>query len=84
MSAYSARQIARKNWYRSGLEDTVANYLKEHKVKFLYEKVKIEWEDLEYRTYTPDFVLNNGKLVWNNLIPTNRYVGKFLEGKVFT
>ncbi len=31
-----------------------------------------------------DFVLNNGKLVWNNLTPTNQYVGKFLEGKVFT
>ena len=46
MSAYSARQIARKNGYRSGLEDIVATYLKEHKVKFLYEKIKIEWEDL--------------------------------------
>ena len=63
MSAYSARQIARKNGYRSGLEDTVANYLKEHKVIFLYEKVKIEWEDLAYRTYTPDFVLNNGIII---------------------
>ena len=63
MSAYSARQIARKNGYRSGLEDTVANYLKEHKVKFLYEKVKIEWEDLAYRTYTHDFVLNNGIII---------------------
>ena len=63
MSAYSARQIARKNGYRSGLEDTVANYLKELKVKFLYEKVKIEWEDLAYRTYTPDFVLNNGIII---------------------
>ena len=63
MSAYSARQIARKNGYRSGLEDTVANYLKEHKVKFLYEKVKIEWEDLAYRTYTPEFVLNNGIII---------------------
>ena len=63
MTAYSARQIARKNGYRSGLEDTVANYLKEHKVKFLYEKVKIEWEDLAYRTYTPDFVLNNGIII---------------------
>ena len=63
MSAYSARQIARKNGYRSGLEDTVANYLKEHKVKFLNEKVKIEWEDLAYRTYTPDFVLNNGIII---------------------
>jgi len=63
MSAYSATQMARKNGYRSGLEDTVANYLKEHKVEFLYEKVKIEWEDLAYRTYTPDFVLHNGIIV---------------------
>ena len=63
MSAYSATQIARKNGYRSGLEDIVATYLKEHKVKFLYEKIKIEWEDLSYRTYTPDFVLNNGIII---------------------
>ena len=63
MSAYSARQIARKNGYRSGLEDTVASYLKTHKIKFLYEKIKIEWEDLAYRTYTPDFVLNNGIII---------------------
>ena len=63
MSAYSAKQIARKNGYRSGLEDIVATYLKEHKVKFLYEKIKIEWEDLSYRTYTPDFVLNNGIII---------------------
>ena len=63
MSAYSARQVARKNGYRSGLEDTVATYLREHKVKFLYEKVKIEWEDLAYRTYTPDFVLDNGIII---------------------
>ncbi len=52
MSAYSATQIARKNGYRSGLEDAVAEYLKYHKIKFLYEKIKIEWEDLAYRTYT--------------------------------
>ena len=63
MSAYSARQIARKNGYRSGLEDIVATYLKEHKIKFLYEKIKIEWEDLSYRTYTPDFVLDNGIII---------------------
>tara|TARA_R100001163_G_scaffold60677_1_gene50123 strand:- start:1351 stop:1803 length:453 start_codon:yes stop_codon:yes gene_type:complete len=63
MSAYSARQIARKNGYRSGLEDAVAEFLKEHKIKFLYEKVKIEWEDLAYRTYTPDFVLDNGIII---------------------
>jgi hypothetical protein len=63
MSAYSATRIARKNGYRSGLEDVVAAYLKQHKVKFLYEKIKIEWEDLSYRTYTPDFVLNNGIII---------------------
>tara|TARA_R100000234_G_C4957083_1_gene160072 strand:+ start:69 stop:533 length:465 start_codon:yes stop_codon:yes gene_type:complete len=63
MASYSATQIARKNGYRSGLEDTVATYLKEHKVKFLYEKIKIEWEDLAYRTYTPDFLLNNGIII---------------------
>ena len=63
MSAYSARQIARKNGYRSGLEDKVAEYLAEHSINFLYEKVKIEWEDLAYRTYTPDFVLHNGVII---------------------
>tara|TARA_A100001011_G_C14312519_1_gene846320 strand:- start:435 stop:899 length:465 start_codon:yes stop_codon:yes gene_type:complete len=63
MASYSATQMARKNGYRSGLEDTVATYLKEHKVKFLYEKIKIEWEDLAYRTYTPDFLLNNGIII---------------------
>jgi|TARA_R100001129_G_scaffold19241_1_gene12217 hypothetical protein len=63
MSAYSARQVARKNGYRSGLEDKVAEYLTFHKMKFLYEKVKIEWEDLAYRTYTPDFILDNGIII---------------------
>tara|TARA_R110001592_G_scaffold308870_2_gene582907 strand:+ start:1044 stop:1502 length:459 start_codon:yes stop_codon:yes gene_type:complete len=63
MSAYSVRQIARKNGYRSGLEDKVAEYLTFHKMKFLYEKVKIEWEDLAYRTYTPDFILDNGIII---------------------
>ena len=63
MSAYSARQVARKNGYRSGLEDTVATYLTNLKVYFTYEKLKIEWEDLAYRTYTPDFILNNGIII---------------------
>ena len=63
MSAYSAMQIARKNGYRSGLEDVVAQYLKKNKIHFLYEKIKIEWEDLAYRTYTPDFVLDNGIII---------------------
>tara|TARA_R100001015_G_C4617500_1_gene173778 strand:- start:14 stop:472 length:459 start_codon:yes stop_codon:yes gene_type:complete len=54
---------ARKYGYRSGLELKVADYLKTQKVKYKYECLKIEWEDLTYRTYTPDFVLNNGIII---------------------
>lgn len=56
-------RAARKHGYRSGLELKVAQELDEQGVAYLYEKVKIEWEDLAYRTYTPDFVLNNGIII---------------------
>jgi hypothetical protein len=56
-------RAAMKHGYRSGLEIKVKDYLKEHKVKFKYEAIKIEWEDLMYRTYTPDFVLPNGLII---------------------
>ena len=46
--------------YRSGLEKQVAAYLKDNQTKVRYELLKIEWEDLRYRTYTPDFLLDNG------------------------
>src|SRR5210317_1251039 len=49
--------------FRSGLEERTAKYLKKLKVKFTYEKLKIRWQDLRYRTYTPDFVLSNGIIV---------------------
>ena len=49
--------------YRSGLEVRLAKYLTELKQSYLYEKIKIEWEDLTYRTYTPDFVLSNGIII---------------------
>lgn len=49
--------------YRSGLEEDTAKYLKKKKVKFTYEKEKIRWLDMRYRTYTPDFVLANGIIV---------------------
>jgi hypothetical protein len=54
---------ALKHGYRSGLEIKIKEYLKEHKVPIKYEKVKIEWEDLMYRTYTPDFILPNGIII---------------------
>jgi hypothetical protein len=49
--------------FRSGLEERTAKYLKKLKVKFTYEKIKIRWQDLRYRTYTPDFVLANGIII---------------------
>ena len=54
---------ARKYGYRSGLELKTAKYLDNLRIKYKYEKVKIEWEDLTYRTYTPDFVLYNGIII---------------------
>jgi hypothetical protein len=60
---YVAFRAARKYGYRSGLEHKLSVYLDELKVKYDYEKVKIEWEDLAYRTYTPDFVLCNGIII---------------------
>jgi hypothetical protein len=51
------------NRYRSGLERVVADYLKQNKNDFRYEDLKIEWKDLRYRTYTPDFILDNGIIV---------------------
>jgi|TARA_X000001036_G_scaffold345893_1_gene325741 hypothetical protein len=55
--------MAIKHGYRSGLEHNISIYLDEHKVKYEYENIKIEWEDLAYRTYTPDFVLYNGIII---------------------
>jgi hypothetical protein len=49
--------------YRSGLEKEAAAFLSERQEKVVYEQLKVEWEDLRYRTYTPDFELDNGILV---------------------
>ena len=45
--------------FRSGLEKRTADFLNKRKVKFQYEEVKLKWQDLRMRTYTPDFVLSN-------------------------
>ncbi len=63
MPNHAAFRAARKYGYRSGLEHKLSVYLDELAVSYLYEKVKIEWEDLAYRTYTPDFVLDNGIII---------------------
>jgi hypothetical protein len=63
VSPHKVRRDAIKHGYRSGLEHKLSTYLKENKCKFSYESIKIEWEDLCYRTYTPDFILYNGIII---------------------
>jgi len=57
------RSNAIKHGYRSGLEQSVLNSLKDRSCDAKYECFKIEWEDLSYRTYTPDFLLPNGIII---------------------
>jgi hypothetical protein len=52
-----------KRAYRSGLEQEAAAFLESRQKVVAYEKLKIEWEDLKYRTYTPDFELDNGIII---------------------
>ena len=51
---------ARKKGFRSGLEEIIARQIEiaEHKIR--YEQIKIQWVDFAIRSYTPDFVLDNG------------------------
>ena len=63
MTRHSILRVAIKNGYRSGLEHKIAQYLLKCKSSFDYESIKIEWEDLCYRTYTPDFILANGIII---------------------
>ena len=52
-----------KEGYRSGIELDVAQHLEKLGVLYTYEKTKIKWVDLKHRTYTPDFVLENGIII---------------------
>ena len=63
MSPHKVRRDAIKHGYRSGLEFKISMALDTIKYKYEYESIKIEWEDLTYRTYTPDFILNNGIII---------------------
>ena len=63
MSPHKIRREAIKYGYRSGLEHKLSEYLDSLKHEYTYESIKIEWEDLTYRTYTPDFILSNGIIV---------------------
>jgi hypothetical protein len=63
MSPHKIRREAIKYGYRSGLEHKLSQYLESLNHKYQYESIKIEWEDLAYRTYTPDFILENGIII---------------------
>ena len=62
---YTAKhyKVARRLGFRSGLEVEISDFLKKLSVPFIYEGIKIEWEDLAYRFYTPDFVLPKGIII---------------------
>ena len=63
--AFNRKQFdaATKHGYRSGLEVTIQDDLKAAEIDAEYESIKIEWEDLCYRKYTPDFLLPNGIII---------------------
>ena len=63
ISQSKLRRNALRHGYRSGLEHVVLKSLQSRKCKAEYECLKIEWEDLSYRKYTPDFLLPNGIIV---------------------
>ena len=63
MPPHKVRREAIKYGYRSGLEHKLSEYLDSLKHEYTYESIKIEWEDLTYRTYTPDFILSNGIII---------------------
>ena len=59
----STRKRAIQAGYRSGLEEATGINLTERDVSFEYEKMKITWLDSKERSYTPDFVLENGIII---------------------
>tara|TARA_Y100001951_G_scaffold58327_1_gene46342 strand:+ start:156 stop:608 length:453 start_codon:yes stop_codon:yes gene_type:complete len=63
VSPHKIRRDAIKHGYRSGLELKISMALDTIRYKYDYESIKIEWEDLAYRTYTPDFILKNGIII---------------------
>jgi len=64
-SKYNKRgyKKVRENGFRSGLEEKVAKQIEKANNKIRYETVKIKWIDFAIRSYTPDFVLDNGIII---------------------
>ena len=61
MSKRKAAQL--KYGVRSGLEVDNCKYLEDKGIPYKYEKHKIKWEDHQWRSYTPDFVLESNGII---------------------
>lgn len=60
----TAKQVAMKYGFRSGLEERIAEQLDELGVSYTYEKVKLKYiKPASSHVYTPDFQLPNGIIV---------------------
>ena len=61
---FTAKQVATKYGFRSGLEERIAEQLDQLGVAYTYEKVKLKYiRPASEHIYTPDFVLANGIIV---------------------
>ena len=60
----TAKQVAKKYGFRSGLEERIAEQLDKAGVEYEYEKLKLKYiKPASTHLYTPDFVLANGIIV---------------------
>ena len=60
----TAKQVAIKYGFRSGLEERIAEQLDQLGVEYTYEKVKLKYiRPASEHIYTPDFVLANGIII---------------------
>lgn len=60
----TAKQVAIKYGFRSGLEERIAEQLDSLGVEYTYEKVKLKYiKPASSHVYTPDFQLPNGIIV---------------------
>lgn len=60
----TAKQVAKKYGFRSGLEERIAEQLDKAGIEYTYEKVKLNYvKPASKHVYTPDFVLANGIIV---------------------
>ena len=59
MSSSKRKAAQLKYGVRSGLEGDNCKHLEERGIPYEYEKHKIKWEDHQWRSYTPDFVLES-------------------------